>query len=665
MLYRLPRDALAVITAFLDFMAVGRLALTCEPMKRLITSSGVVVHTSASFEEGVDWIPRLLYELPSLSTISVNTSRYGCRPPLFPGIEHPCQFGKGLKSLTLSGSGTLELTHSLTPIQATTPVSKPVLSRDTFNTFDLGKVLPQLEILTIKSYSHQKPLLTIIPTLPPSLTSLTLDFSPESCPSLSHLPNLTHLMLSDAEGFSDPTFSLSQLPHLTKLVARNLKSDCGLPDHLEDVVMSETWFKEDWALKLSKVRSLHLRSPLAHPAGLLSLHHCVSLHLGRVTNMEEVIACLPPAVTRLEVTALVTPEYPTDFSVFCLLPSRIEHLKVCNLTFPSAARFMSDWQRRRERSEQPLERWLPPNLKTWHFAPFDHRSKIEREWWTLLPASVTAIDPYVDLSIQPLTGEDMMGTMDITAHLPNITSLRIGVNKYVTWERPVFDIILPPRLTSLTIGKVGSPTWFSDHRGDLPQTLTDLSVECETMPTQLTPLPPNLTRLHFKAAGPSTGTLLGRIVKGVSPVYLVTDEFAESVHHLPSKLQHLLLRLPLFLPCTTELIKSLPRTLFSLEAKRLYKLRDEQIPHLPRLLYTLIVDHSEFSDAAVPFLPPRLLHIYLAYDRTLTHACVPFLPRTLSYLHIPKNKNFPRALRSQLKGKHRSLTNIQTRKLVF
>lgn len=657
MLYKLPPEIFGTITSFLDFMAVCRIALTCAPMKRIITSFGAVINTSASFEEGSEWIPRLLYELRSLSSISLQVDRVTSRPTLFPGIEHPCQFGTSLKSLKITGTCSPMLL-SLTNGPEYTGGRRTLAN--TLNTYDIGKALPNLELLDVRSPYHMELFQSIIPTLPPSMTWLSITL--ERCPPLTHLPNLRHLQLPQCESFTDPSFSLSQLKHLTSLEAL-FECEWGFPDHLESLRLPGNAFKADWATKCRKVSTLYLRR-LNHPEGLSLLHNLTSLFVGHIPDTEMLFTWLPASLTKLDVQLWTDP----NPIVFCLLPPSLQHLKCHVHSLPSVSVFMKDWEALRIRTGKPLVNWLPIGLKTFDFRSFDSSFTLPIEWWKLLPPSITTIGDAHPISISPRTDEERARTMDISAYLPNFTSLNVGTCRQATWERPAWDIVLPKRLTSLAIGNIGSPTWFSDHILELPQTLLALSVSGKRLPSTLAPLPPNLTKLNLQASDTSSRTLLEGPIDGNPVLFMVTEEFAESLKHLPIKLEILEIGISLLVPCTKELIEALPRTLHTLNMKCLYTLRDEHLPYLPRPLYFISINHSSISDSATRFLPPRLSTLMLKNNRTLTPNCISILPRTLSYLHIPKNANFPRSLYTKLKKHHIapiSMGSIRARKLNY
>lgn len=650
MLHKLPPEVFGVITAKLDFMAVGRLALTCAPMKRVITSSGSVIDATANFEAGLHWMPRILYELPTLSSIQIHTSHLHNRPRLFPDIKHPCQFGKGLKSLIITGTASLALIHSLTLMPGRSSLV------DSTNSYHIGEVLPHLEVLKVETNSraagHSDLICSVVRTLPPSLTHLALNFG--ACPSLSHLPNLVQLSLSNCASISDPNFSLAELQYLTHLNApRLVLNDWNLPFGLEEFSIAQVPIRDDWALKLKRVQKLVLKS-LDQPRGLLALNCLVSLTLSSILNLEELLICLPPTMTALDYGSWSSPN--RDLSVLCLLPPGLLHLSCAFVTFPAVESFMSDWEARRTSSGKSLENWLPTGLLSWEFHLYQNGEVLHRSWWMLLPQSLTSLNRWITISITPLDHEDE--TMDISASLPNITSLRVG--KEQEGERPVANIILPPRLTSLTLGAIASPTWYQDHREYLPETLVELDVTCDELPPTITPLPSNLTFFSFKVIKPCSGRLLEEPVLGHAPIYMVTDEFAESMKHLPPNLQSIDMKIPLFVPCTTELIKSLPRSLSALTVKCLHQLKDEHVPLLPRNLRYISISHSEITDSSVRFLPSQLYSFVMRNNRSLTPKCLSALPRALRFLYIFKNRNFPRSLHTQLKT---GICEIRTRRL--
>lgn len=338
LLYNLPTDIWSQLLWLLDFSDHEALFATCAAVQHiyLSTSAAKQICIQTSFTD--KWIPRFLFQLPHLSAAIVHIygSRWHLKVPY--GFDHPLQFMPSLRSLFLTGSGAVSSIVSSSRFEGRDLVP---------NTFNLGKALPQLELFSVQLMNDPSLCMSVVTQLPPSLTSLSFHNLNESrarekCPTLSHLPLLTHLEISNCEEFEDPDFDLSGLKHLQSIHLWQWKRPVALLPSLQSLSLpgallsgysssafmwqTRTWLPLSSAetsppdfnanaskyASLKELTSLTLTAPLFVPnfhSPLLTkivIKYPAGLNINlRFPSLKSLIKCLPHTVTHFETQCTV------------------------------------------------------------------------------------------------------------------------------------------------------------------------------------------------------------------------------------------------------------------------------------------------------------------------------------------------------------------------
>lgn len=547
----LSKEAFGDIVFFLQFSDICRLALSCGRLYHIVTSTGVVLNMDMRPVYDARRIPRLAYQLPSIWSANVVVDQPNSRPILPKGVSHPCAFGTGLKWLSVSGSAAMAMLHSLIPI-VTSGVVTSYLSA-----YDLGKTLPHLELLYVTSFEYTALMPPLIESLPPSLTSLRLDplySGPLLFPSPKRLINLTRLDLPKCSGFSGATsFSLDQHPALRFIHLPEFDSHFALNSFIENANVPAKLITLGWASNAQNLKSLDVRGYSDHLSELSTLRYLTRLHVTQVTDLERLVTSLPPTLTYFDFDYVGT--RPIDPSLFCLLPATLLHFHHTSNVFPEFAVLMTSWERRREETGLALPTWLPPGLKTWHSG---YSTRVPREYWALLPPTLTTISPYGCFIPGLLPDEDLDTCLDIALSLPNITTINLGVPYGVVCPRIARNFTFPLCLSTLTLDNITSIT-LANKLSSLPSTLTSLRVvESVWKLGCITPLPDNLTTFSYQASY-ARSTI--PIADGDPSWKYAQNDFVQSLKHLPPKLRTLSLHLWIYVPCSQHLLTSLPKTL--------------------------------------------------------------------------------------------------------
>lgn len=647
-LYNLVADVFAIVTSFLEFQDIYRLSVTCGPMNRAITSTGAVTNVYSHLEYGASELPSLIYRLPSISSVLLDVHQYERRPVLPEGVEHPCAFGKGLKTLFITGPAGIVFLHSLTY-----NFTREASSYHS-NSYDIGKALPNLEKLSLIGNQRSQLLPSIIETLPRSLTSLKLDicYLHQVFHAPKHLINLTHLDIPKCTSFQDESFSLEQLPNLTSISLPDYRQEIKLNAQMVDLAIISTPLTPTWARKVPNLTSLKLSTEFFQLAEITQLPHLTSLQLVNMPDPETTIPSLPPTLTELGITKWVK----EDLTIFCLLPASLTRFICSTLKYPeNFDDFLNSWNRRREQTDLALPTWFPAGLKTWSVYAQSYSTAISKQYWQLLPSSITQLSASCVLSAALLPSEPLDTVVDFASAFPKITILSVGAGPMSSASSS--RLILPSCLTRLLMRRLHVP--FSSQLHILPETLTSLTVEEDYFqPAAITPLPPNLTFLSFTSSNMFGGTK----IPGNLGWYFASESFSQSLEKLPPSLRELYLTVRVYVPVTQKLLESLPKKLETAYVNCFHELTDAFVPHLPRSLKALSLRHSNsVSDAGMLLLPPLIETLVMKNNRAVTPACLPHLPRKLAYLSLAKNRNFPRALHASIRKE--GVLTIKTQKL--
>lgn len=669
---KLPLDILRLIFDLSGFVDLENLSLTTPNMHNIICNTNIVKRASITLDYGQN-LGLLISTLNSLESASLElkSTETISQLPIWtmPHISI-WQSAKAITSLVIK-SPTLNFFF------ATPPTGSPPL---------MSEVFPSLKTLDIEASPSCHP--RVLTSLPKSLTFLSVVELPRSTqfPDISYLENLESLCLSRVNGIGRlEIIDFSKFPLLRSL---------RVPSLQKKIIISSN--SEITCLQIGEMNGFRFLENLQlETPSLFELRKLTTLQLTSIPNWDSIIRHLPKSLTSLTI-GQVKNFQPTDENVLLALPPGM-----VIMSFPFQARHMSMEYHQKDILERliALKAEKSKNGETfWFFSAkiFELVSTVQYspaaiEWLEVLPPTLRTYNRFLSLTIKSNSGIEVL---DFKKKLPFVSSLSLTSDiRYpdnLTEEflkTPVSTrmcpthslytcrrLTLPSLLKTLTIqirknrcspsicepscslSKISHEPILDSIGELLPETLTSLVLKDNMFPTRLKRLPRSLTHLELffqtMEGKQATSHERGRATSWGR----MSEEFEKGLLELPEALESLVLRSDRLIGNTRSFIAALPRNITRLLIPIVEKFENEDIALLPPRLAMLGVRHSEnVTNEGFIKLPRTLKSLWFALNRKLTPkffesiACFPHLHN----IQLPRNINFPRALRHTIADTYR------------
>lgn len=685
-LEQLPIDILKGVFVLLSVEDLEALIGTNGNMRRILLAPGAVTRLAISPRPGAR-IPKLAYQLPFVTSVSIY---HHCR-----SYHHklhmlaPVLFGFPILVTTLC----IDAWYFHEQAIGYAPSNTPYGAGNSKCCLIISKAFPNLQTLDVVSaYDSQPDVLKSFTNLPPTLTSLSVKFPAHLAstyvefPDISGLVNLTHLQLSPFLRTTGQTgFDGTLYPNLTSLSLPFFVGPVSISEnhiiHLGISQSNESIFTPALQRRCERV-TLFLNKFDLDCSDLRLSTHIVHIDVATIPSFRPFVLSAPKSLTSLKIGRILGQE-PNDDILLLQLPDGLK-----TLDYPSSASLLRQPNPSLHvatsllsAAEKENKKFLP-SLTNFYYS--NEVSPMSVEWLKLLPSSLRMISKTLSLDVTrpelidfaqklPLLKNLSLASQSSESHLPAEMSHTTEAGIQADGIQPKLHLCkqftLPSMLQTLTVVVAfprGSSSGLSSDKDALhaqsildsyperfPETLESIRIVEPCFPLSFQRLPTGLKvfRGEFRSHPKMKITQKHGIVTSWGRV---PEYFEVALQTLPPTLHTLYLQSNALIGDTKAFLSALPRTLTELNVPSLEKFGDEEAPFLPPNLAIMDIRHSEtLTNAGFMLLPRTLVSVGLKLNRGLTpkifdnnnfHSEWP----RLASLEIPRNTNFPKALRTEL-----------------